>query len=287
MRSKARRAFTISKSLFCVPSRTSRCTSSRMDCYLFSKIWEASENLPRTIGMSMFSPKNRRVRHTRPATSSCPAARAHSNCPHRCVQQVLYLHLHDLRQAKSHDGAGTLAYTAIGRGAMHAWNKQLRTCKQVVSVREQRMEEVHEGKPLLQTAHHPTQSLLPAALPHAAPNVLQELLELDLDSCEILLPHLRRFVRVREEESESASVRYKVLHKSRHREKTPQEFSRRRTGGCRNDRPPSGTQQTSRCRASDVCGPSRSARLHSRVMLACLATMKSHHTVRSQTGVSG
>ena len=53
------------------------------------------------------------------------------------------------------------------------------------------VEDVHERQLLLQTAHHGTQNLLHVALRHAAPDVHQELLELDLDSCEVLPVHLR------------------------------------------------------------------------------------------------
>ena len=151
---------------------------------------------------------------------------------HRSVQLVLDLHLHGLRQAKLHDGAGTLAYTTNGCGAMHASTKHLRTSKEVVSVRELWVEDVHERQLLLQTAHLRTQNLLHAAFLHAAPNVHQELLELNLDSCEFLPLHLREFVHVSEEKSESASVRVKSLHKSRnHREETPQEFPAQRLEG--------------------------------------------------------
>ena len=55
---------------------------------------------------------------------------------------------------------------------------------------------------------------------------------------------------------------------------------------CTRAHPVEDARSCSKQRRPTCVDPSRSARLLSRVMLACLAPMKSHHTVRSQTGVS-
>ena len=76
----------------------------------------------------------------------------------------------------------------------------------------------------------------PRCSSHAAPNVHPELLDIDLNSCEILFLHLSQFVRVREEESKIVPVRVNVLHKSRHhREKTPEEIPAQRVEGDNTD----------------------------------------------------
>ena len=67
-----------------------------------------SEGASETLSLS---PRNRRVRHTRPANVELPRSESATELLHRSVQLVLDLHLHGLRQAKLHDGAGTLAYT--------------------------------------------------------------------------------------------------------------------------------------------------------------------------------